>query len=124
MPDFEKLLKECSDKFHAISSSHEADRLVTAEGYKMSRSMWESMNSKILRNEEINKLCIEGFEACVMALVEIGASDVSIHNCKASDIEEPPPIRERAPCNGNGNADENDYCLTCGVPIALHKSIT
>jgi len=45
------------------------------------------MMEKMLTGEEIEKLCADGFEICVRALMALGAKDVTIFEC--SPTEEP-----------------------------------
>lgn len=60
-----KLLGELADRFHKI--------LGFATG------------QKILSSHPFDKLAADGFEQCVRALVELGAPDVSIHECNPTE---------------------------------------
>lgn len=74
--DLEKLLKDCSEKFHKILSNIEARKLVERDGRgrEMPASVLKVMVEKYLTNEEVAKLCVAGFEECVMELIKMRAN--------------------------------------------------
>jgi hypothetical protein len=84
-PDYEKLLSDLSEKFHKISMSNAAKGIIERDGHKLSTIMFEKIQGDILKDEQVDKLCHEGFEACVMALHAMGAKDVTIHVCNPTE---------------------------------------
>lgn len=83
----EDALRAAADIFHKIVSDHGAREILDREGHKMPQLMVDSMTSKLLDPAEVDRLAADGFEICVRALAALGATDVSIHECKASDLE-------------------------------------
>lgn len=84
----EGALRAASEAFHKIVSAHESRRLLDREGHKLPQVMYDDFVRKALEPAEITKIAAEGFELCVRALLELGASDVTIHECGAQDIED------------------------------------
>lgn len=86
-PSAETALREAADRFHKIVTGIASARLLAREGVKMSSLVYESMAADVLSSEEIEKIAADGFEVCVRALARLGAPDVSIHECRAEDID-------------------------------------
>lgn len=84
----EKALRDASDAFYRIGAALNAERLLAREGYKMTTPLFESLVGKKLTPYEISKAAADGFELCVRALAEMGAPDVTIHECGARAFEE------------------------------------
>lgn len=107
--EVKQLLRECSDKFHQISSSIEAHRLLR-ENPAMPPKMYEAISKKILTPQAISALCASGFEDCVRALAELGDTDVTIFECNPSEE----PVQEylcRAPYEvDHGGMTSTHYC--------------
>lgn len=82
----EKVLRDSADKFHKVLSALAAKRLVASEGAKMPTPMYEGMIKKYMSPEEMEQVLSDGFQACVMALVEMGDQDVSADECSPSDV--------------------------------------
>lgn len=80
-------LREAASRFHKIVAGIASARLLARAGAKMSSPGRESMGAAVLSSEEIEKIAAEGFEACVWALARLGAADVSIHECRAEDMD-------------------------------------
>jgi hypothetical protein len=82
----EEALREAADLFHKIVSGLASARLIAREGVKMPQNMYDSIAAKILTNEAVEEIAADGFEVCVRALAALGAKDVSIHECRESDM--------------------------------------
>jgi len=82
----EEALREAADLFHKIVSGLASARLIAREGMKMPQNMYDEIAGKILTNEVVEEIAADGFEACVRALAALGAKDVSIHECRESDM--------------------------------------
>lgn len=87
VPSQEKMLRTASDAFHRIVSAIGVEKLLSREGYKMPTQMFETFTAKKLTLDEMSKVAADGFELCVRALADLGATDVSIHECGEADLE-------------------------------------
>ena len=83
----EDALRAAADAFHKIVSDHGARKLLKREGHKMPTPMYDSLVGKLLDPSQVDKIAADGFEICVRGLAAMGASDVSIHECGARDLE-------------------------------------
>ena len=86
----EKPLRQAADMFHEIVAAYEARRLLDQEGHKLPQVMYDDFTSKLRAPPEITKIAAEGFELCVRALAEMGATDVTIHECGKQALGEEP----------------------------------
>lgn len=86
----EQPLRQASDMFHEIGAAYEARRLLDQEGHKMPQVMHDAITSKLRAPAAITKIAAEGFELCVRALAEMGATDVTIHECGKQALGEAP----------------------------------
>lgn len=84
----EEALRGAADALHRIVSAIGVDKLLSREGYKMPSQMFEALVAKKLSPDEMSKVAADGFELCVRALAEMGAADVTIHECAARSFEE------------------------------------
>lgn len=83
--NIDQILRDLSEKFHKILGNMSSRRLIDNQGYKMPQVMYDGLHKQFLTNQEIEKLCADGFEACVRALAAMGATDVSIHECNPTE---------------------------------------
>lgn len=86
----EPSLRNAADLFHAIVSAHEARRLLDREGHKLPQVMYDDFSGKLREPAQIMKMATDGFELCVRALAEMGATDVTIHECGKQALGEQP----------------------------------
>lgn len=86
----EKLLRQAADMFHEIIMALEARRFLDREGPKLSQVMCDDFTRKLRTPPEITKIAAGGFELCVRALAEMGAEDVTIHECGVQALGEQP----------------------------------
>lgn len=83
----EATLREAAAAFHRIVSAIGTEKLLSRAGYKMPTEMFEKLVAKKLTADEILKIAADGFELCIRALAEMGASDVAIHECGERELE-------------------------------------
>lgn len=83
----EAALRAAADRFMQIVSGFSAARILAREGAKMSQLFYDELAANLLSKEDMEKIAADGFEGCVRALAALGAKDVSIFECKASDME-------------------------------------
>lgn len=84
----EQALRSAADAFHRIGSALNAERLLDRKGPKIPTQLYEAIVAKKLTPDEMSKAAADGFELCVRALAEMGATDVAIHECGDRDFEE------------------------------------
>ena len=73
-------LRRAADKFHEVVSALAAeDLLADAHNKIVAEKLRESLRSR----GQIKQIAADGFELCVRALAEMGAPDVTIHECGA-----------------------------------------
>lgn len=88
-PDqLEKTLRGAADAFHRIVSAIGVEKLLARSGSKLPSKIFEDFTAKKLTPDEMSKVAADGFELCVRALVELGATDVAIHECGDRELEE------------------------------------
>jgi len=78
-----KLLGELADRFHKILGFATGQKILSSHPF-----LTPTMREHIVNEQmgvEIDKLAADGFEQCVRALVELGAPDVSIHECNPTE---------------------------------------
>jgi len=80
----EEALRAAADAFHRIVADHGARKLL---GRAMPQPMFDSMIGKLLDPSQVEEIAADGFEMCARALAAMGASDVTIHECTARDLE-------------------------------------
>ena len=74
----EQALRNVADMFHEIVSAHAAEDLnADCRNAVVAGKLRESLRSR----DQIKKIATDGFELCVRALAEMGAPDVTIHEC-------------------------------------------
>lgn len=83
-----QVLRDAADTFHRIGAALNAERLLSREDNKLTTPLLEALVSKKLSTHDLIKAAADGFELCVRALAEMGASDVMIHECGERDFEE------------------------------------
>lgn len=83
----EPTLRRAASLFHEVGSSISADALLpTCHNEVLAAKMRGNQRSP----DQIKKLTADGFELCVIALANMGAKDVTIHECgKLAFGEEP-----------------------------------
>jgi hypothetical protein len=80
----EQALRRAADMFHEILSAHSAHKLLVRP---LNEVMREKLQAALRSNDQICEIAADGFEVCVRALAELGAKDVSIHECGEADLE-------------------------------------
>jgi hypothetical protein len=83
----EAALRAAADRFMEIVTGLASARLLEREGAKLPQAFYDKLTADVLSNEAIEKIAADGFEGCVRALAALGAKDVSIFECRASDME-------------------------------------
>jgi hypothetical protein len=79
----EQALQRASELFHEIMSAISSkDLLVGCKNDVIAEKLKENLRTR----DEIRKIAADGFEVCVLALSEMGASDVTIHECAEQDL--------------------------------------
>jgi hypothetical protein len=81
--DREQVLRDAADRFHRILSALESRRLI-ARGVK-NAVLHSAIAAKVIPDEEISRVAADGFEACVRALHDMSASDVTIRECNPDE---------------------------------------
>jgi hypothetical protein len=80
-------LRQASDLFHEIGSAIAAKDLLADERNTRNAIMSKSLDEKQRSSDQLRKISADGFELCVRALADLGAADVTIHECGAQDME-------------------------------------
>jgi len=74
----EQTLGRASELFHEIGSAIAADDLLpTCKNEVLAAKLRENMRSR----DQIKKITADGFELCVLALANMGAKNVTVHEC-------------------------------------------
>lgn len=85
-----KALRAAADRFHKILSTFTARRLLAEAGVRP-RPMPDKIRQKLAADAygthdgDIERICADGFEECVIALAALGAPDVAIRSCNPSE---------------------------------------
>ena len=83
----EPSLRRAADLFHEVGSALAAEELlVDVHNVKIADSLRENLRT----HDQIKKIATGGFELCVRALAEMGATDVTIHECGEKALGEQP----------------------------------
>jgi len=82
----EETLRGAADMFHEIVSAITAQDLLANPRNARAQEM---LRDKLRSPDQLRKIAADGFELCVRALAQMGASDVTIHECGKGAIEEP-----------------------------------
>jgi hypothetical protein len=93
----EEALRRAADLFHEIGRSRAAEELLAQARYTTAftearepsaalRSMAETLRAAVRTPAQIQELATDGFEACVRALADLGAADVTIHECRSAAL--------------------------------------
>lgn len=83
----EQVLRGSADMFHEVGSALAAEELL---GDTRNAKIAESLRAKLRSRDQIKKITADGFERCVRALAEMGAPDVTIHECGDRALGEAP----------------------------------
>lgn len=84
-----EIIQSAADRFHKILSAFTARRLL-ADNPRLTRVMIDSFTKKLMTSEQIEKELADGFEECVLELQRLGDPTVTVHECRAEDIDEIP----------------------------------
>jgi len=103
---FEQALRRAADLFHEVGSSATAEDLVAD---CRNAILANSLRSKLRSRDQVKRITADGFELCVLALAEMGASDVTIHECGEAALGEQ-PWEEPMTCTGSLVHDEFTAC--------------
>ena len=82
-------LRLAADKFHEVVSAIVAEDLLIDDRNTITivaQKLRESLRSR----DQIKRIAADGFELCVRALAEIGAPDVTVHECGDQAFGEQP----------------------------------
>jgi hypothetical protein len=83
----EHALRGAADMFHEIVSAfYSEDLLADRRNAIIEEKLRESLRSR----DQLRRVAVNGFELCVRALAEMGASDVTIHECGKQALGEEP----------------------------------
>ena len=74
-------IRDCATRFHEIMSSLSAEKILAERQQVLTITLYESMCAKVLSAEAVKRRAADGFEALVRVLNDVGAPDVSIHEC-------------------------------------------
>ena len=77
-------LRRAADLFHEVGSSAAAEDLVAD---CRNAILADTLRTKLRTRAQIKSLTADGFELCVRALADLGATDVTIHECGDRDME-------------------------------------
>ena len=77
-------LRRAADALHEVGSEASAEDLVADCRNEILAS---KLREHLRTRAQVERITADGFEGCVRALAELGASDVSIHECCAQDME-------------------------------------
>lgn len=83
----EHALRCAADMFHEIVSAFSAEALLADARNAI---MAEKLREKLRSSEQLCRIAADGFELCVRALAEMGAPDVTIHECGKQALGEEP----------------------------------
>lgn len=86
----EGTLRRAADLFHEIVSAHTADDLLSRSSGPALIVIRDRLRDSLRSRDQIKKLASDGFELCVRALAEMGAPDVTIHECGTQALGETP----------------------------------
>ena len=91
MTNLEVALRHAADMFHEIVSARSAEDLLARETAvrPLNTALRDKLRGSLRSNKQICKIAADGFELCVRALATMGATDVTIHECSARDMEIP-----------------------------------
>ena len=83
----EPSLRSAADMFHEVGAALSAEELlVDVRNAKLADSLRKNLRTR----DQIKKIATDGFELCVRALAEMGATDVTIHECGKQSLGEEP----------------------------------
>lgn len=86
----ERALRSASDSFYEIVSAFCARDLISGTNQMprvQNALVVEKLREALRSDDQLRKIAVGGFELCVRALAEMGASDVTIHECGERDME-------------------------------------
>ncbi len=83
----EQALLCAADMFHEIVSAFASEDLVVDARNKI---VAEKLGENLRSRDQLQKIASDGFEVCVRALAEMGASDVTIYECGEQALGEHP----------------------------------
>lgn len=88
----EAALRKAAALFHEIVGAHSARSLIAQERASEQRSMTdvmrEDLRQRLRTSDQVSQIAADGFELCLRALAEMGAKDVTIHECGEKDMEQ------------------------------------
>lgn len=104
----EQALRRSADLFHEIGSALAVEPLLAdARNVILVEKLRENRRS----SDQLRSISAEGFELCVRALAQLGAADVTIHECGPSAFGEAPwEPDDGATCTGTLVHDEFTAC--------------
>jgi hypothetical protein len=74
----EPTLRRAADLFHEVGSAIAADDLLpTCKNEILAGKLRENVRSR----DQVKHIAADGFELCVLALADLGAKDVTVHEC-------------------------------------------
>jgi len=83
----EQALRRAADMLHEVGSAAAAEDLVADSRNAV---LADKLRKNLRSRDQIKKITADGFELCVRALAEMGATDVTIHECGEQAFGEQP----------------------------------
>ena len=80
----EVAMERASEMFHEILSAFASEDLLAGCSNAV---VAEKLRDNLRTRDQIRKIAADGFELCVRALAQMGAPNVSIHECGKRDLE-------------------------------------
>ncbi len=80
----EPALRQAADLFHEVGSAVASEDLIAD---CRNAILADTLRGKLRSHDQLKRLTADGFELCVRALADLGASDVTIHECGDRDME-------------------------------------
>lgn len=103
----DQILRRASDLFAEIGSALSAEALLgNARTVAVTDKIREKLTQNLRTSDQLRKIAATGFELCVRALAERGASDVTIHECGTTTPRAVLPMG----CTGTLVHDEYTAC--------------
>jgi len=81
----EQVFRRASGIFHEIVSAISSEDILAEP--RVNAVIQEKLQKKLRSREQLRSIACDGFELCVRALAEMGAADVTIHECSERDME-------------------------------------
>ena len=84
----DQTLRRASEMFHEIVSAFSSEDLLA--GCRNSAAVAETLRKNLRTRDQIRRIAADGFELCVRTLAQVGAPDVTVHECGDRALGEQP----------------------------------